>query len=287
MTIRLSTMVRDRGVLAVLALAVLLAGSATLFGFAFAPEGHEHEAEEAQMDEVGAPPIAHGAGDPGHAHGESAAPEEGHTHGTAAREEDEAGAGAVAAAILIGIAGGALSPLSARLGRRLGRPPDEEVSGDRMVMPGGPLPVLLATLSAGAAAIHFAVIAQHWDEWWLTGAFFLALGLFQLIWALLVLARPSATLYLAGAVVNAAVIAIWVVSRTTGVPIGPEAGEPEAIGFPDALSTAFEALIVTLAVLVVARPRSILRRWRPAPAARWLLPPIVASLTAVALTVLV
>ena len=89
----------------------------------------------------------------------------------------------------------------------------------------------MALLSTGAAVIHFAVIAQHFDEWWLAGTFFLGVALFQLAWAVAVVLWPSGRVYLAGAVVNGLVVLTRIVSRTTRIPVGPEAGEPEAIGF--------------------------------------------------------
>src|SRR3984885_8474016 len=40
----------------------------------------------------------------------------------------------------------------------------------------------LAALSVGAAAIHFAVIFEHFDEYSLYGVFFLVLAWAQLVW---------------------------------------------------------------------------------------------------------
>src|ERR1700733_13631298 len=40
----------------------------------------------------------------------------------------------------------------------------------------------MAALSAGAAAIHFAVMFEHFDEYSLYGVFFLVLAWAQLIW---------------------------------------------------------------------------------------------------------
>jgi hypothetical protein len=45
----------------------------------------------------------------------------------------------------------------------------------------------LAALSVGAAAIHFAVIFEHFGESMLYGVFFLVIAWAQLIWAALVL----------------------------------------------------------------------------------------------------
>ena len=52
----------------------------------------------------------------------------------------------------------------------------------------------LAALSVGAAAIHFAVIFEHFDEYSLYGVFFLVLAWAQLVWPAvpwLVAGRPA------------------------------------------------------------------------------------------------
>ena len=54
---------------------------------------------------------------------------------------------------------------------------------------------------------------------------------------------------------------MWIVSRTGGVPLGPEAGEREAIGFADVVATAFELAIVMGPALALHHGR----RRRPAP----------------------
>ena len=115
-----------------------------------------------------------------------------------------------------------------------------------------------ALLTAGAAAIHFAVIPDHIQEFWLFGLLFALVASLQLVWAILVLARPSRSLLLAGLFGSVAVAGVWALSRTAGVPVGPEAGRPEAVAFIDALSTAFE-LLTALAVGMLLRapsPRS-------------------------------
>lgn len=105
--------------------------------------------------------------------------------------------------------------------------------------------VVLALLSAGAAAIHFAFAPEHLAGDRGEGAFFLVVGWLQLLWALAAVARPSRRLLLLG-LFNAGVAAVWVVSRTTGLP-----GEAaEGVALPDALATAF-AVLICLGVLVV------------------------------------
>lgn len=119
-----------------------------------------------------------------------------------------------------------------------------------------------AAFSTGAAAIHFSVITPHIEEWWLFGTFFFSVAWFQAISAVAMVTHPNRRLVVAVAVVNAVVIAIWIWSRTAGLPIGPEAGEPEVVGAPDVLSTVLEALIVAWVTAMLSR------RIRSAPSSR-------------------
>ena len=115
------------------------------------------------------------------------------------------------------------------------------------------LRISLALLSVEAALVHFAVIEQHFTVYWLYGAFFVAVGLFELVWALLVMAVPSRLLFWAGVVVNTMTIAAYVITRTIGLLIGPAAHETERIGFGDLTATAFEAVLVIGSLLLLFR----------------------------------
>ena len=59
--------------------------------------------------------------------------------------------------------------------------------------------------------------------------FFVSIALFQLVWALVVLVRPTAAVLAAGIVANVGAAALWALSRTAGAPFGPHAGEPEVV----------------------------------------------------------
>ena len=108
-----------------------------------------------------------------------------------------------------------------------------------------------ALFSVGAAAIHFAASHHHFEEWWASGTFFVAAGGAQTLWALLVVARPGRRLLWLGVGVNAAIVLLWLGSRTTGLPFGPDAGGPEEIGFADAAATLFEVAIVVAGLLAI------------------------------------
>jgi hypothetical protein len=106
----------------------------------------------------------------------------------------------------------------------------------------------------GAEGIHTAVISEHFGEWWAEGVFFLVLSVLEggLAATLLLASRRWAcqTAVLA----SLATIAVWTWSRTTGLPIGPEAGYPEPVGRADAIASLLEALTALALAPVLLRP---------------------------------
>lgn len=117
----------------------------------------------------------------------------------------------------------------------------------------------LAALSIGAAAIHFAVVFEHFAEYTLYGVFFLVVSWAQVIWPAVVLWKPARLWLWLGIAGNAIVIAVYVASRTVGLPFGPDLHEAESAGALDVVSCALEfGLIVGCAALL----------WRPSLADR-------------------
>jgi len=123
---------------------------------------------------------------------------------------------------------------------------------------------LLAALSLGAGVIHLAVSGEHYELSWTHGTFFAVVGWLQISWAVGVVLRPNRRLLTAGALLNAAVVAVWVMSRVWGVPVGPNAWTPESIALADALSSGCELGIVVLSLAVLVRPAVAQRELRPA-----------------------
>jgi hypothetical protein len=107
-------------------------------------------------------------------------------------------------------------------------------------------------LSSVAALTHLLVTPEHFGEWWGYGTFMLAAFVAQASLAGALLVWPGwKLLLLAGGIGNLAIIGMWAVSRTVGIPLGPETGEVEGIGALDLICTASEAtLVVVLAVLL-------------------------------------
>ncbi len=107
------------------------------------------------------------------------------------------------------------------------------------------LAVLLAAFaSIGAGVVHVAVVPNHWQEWPLSGVFFAGLAAFQLIWAAVVIRWPRPTILGIGLIANLGAMTLWVVSRVWGVPFGPHADVPEAVGVPGVLTMMLEASVL-------------------------------------------
>ena len=110
-----------------------------------------------------------------------------------------------------------------------------------------------ALLSLTAAWAHLAYAPPHLREWWAYGAFFVVTGTGQALFAPLILRRPTGGwLVPAGAAGNVAIIAMYVVSRTYGPPLGPHARVPEVAGPVDLATTAIEVCLVGILVTMMA-----------------------------------
>ena len=70
------------------------------------------------------------------------------------------------------------------------------------------------------------------------------MGFAQLLWAALVVASPSHLLIWLGVFGNAAIVALWIVTRTAGTLVGPDAHTPESVGVADSVATAFELGVI-------------------------------------------
>ncbi len=137
-----------------------------------------------------------------------------------------------------------------------------EASGKRR---GGRSPARLysvALLTAGAASIHISAAVNHLPEYLPWGIFFICLAIAQVALAAVVVLVPSRSLFVAAAVGTTAVIGVWVISRTVGVPLAPVPWSPEPIGALDLTATLIEAVSIVLFVLLIRRPPRPRRRGR-------------------------
>ncbi len=115
-----------------------------------------------------------------------------------------------------------------------------------------------AVFSLLAALIHLWVMPEHFEEWWGYGAFFLVSAVAQGLYCAVLLRWPRRALLLLGVGGNLSIIALYLLTRTVGIPFfGPHAGEVEGIGMLDLSATAAElALVAALgAVLLRGLPR--------------------------------
>ena len=118
----------------------------------------------------------------------------------------------------------------------------------------------LAILSFAAAVIHFAVAAGHFQQYWLFSLSMLVIAWLQTIWAVVVIVRPSRPLLRAGAVLNAATLAGYLITRTTGYAIGTAPREAGLSAFGAVFCAAFEAVVVAgCAWLLTARAEHYVR----------------------------
>ena len=120
-----------------------------------------------------------------------------------------------------------------------------------------PLSVTLAFSSIAAAAIHFAVVGDHFDVGLLHGLFFVTVAWAQVLWALAVLVAPRPRVLVAGIAGNAAIVAVWALSRIVGVPAPPDPWTPEAVGVADLVATGLELVVIAGGVVALRRPRSV------------------------------
>lgn len=125
-------------------------------------------------------------------------------------------------------------------------------------------------LSLAAAALHAGLVEDHLGEWWGYGLFFIAASLGQGLYGLILLAlphRPSSwdaehwrawrvKLFGVGVAGNVAVIVLYTVTRSVGIPfVGPAAGEVEPVEALGLATKAIEMLTVAGLLVLVQRLR--------------------------------
>lgn len=147
--------------------------------------------------------------------------------------------------MLVGMA--AVVEQDAPRGTQEGRPPPQSApQGNSQTI------VAACAISAAAGVIHAVAMVDHFDHYWAYGVFFLLVTYFQVLWAVWVYRHSGDRRALtAGAIVSIAISAVWLVSRTVGVPIGPEAGDPERIGAMDVVATVDQLVLAGLLVTLL------------------------------------
>lgn len=135
-----------------------------------------------------------------------------------------------------------------------------------MASPAVPFARLSLRLQAGALSVaagvgHGLVAPEHLREWWGYGLFFALAAAGQVFFGAVLLAAPwrydetggplpertgpERVMCLLGIVGNSAVVVLYLLTRTVGVPfLGPAAGQVEPFGAGGVVTTVFEAALV-------------------------------------------
>lgn len=92
-----------------------------------------------------------------------------------------------------------------------------------------PIPYAVATLSLVAALIHLRVMPEHFEEWWGYRAFLP-----------LLLRWPNQMILLLGIGGNVAVLLLYLLTRTVGIPVCRPRGEMEGAKSTDLCATTSE-----------------------------------------------
>ena len=104
--------------------------------------------------------------------------------------------------------------------------------------------LLLVGLSAAAGLIHAKATVDHAAHYWLFGVLLRRADLRPGALGVALYRRPDDRRWLMPAAVGSlAVVGVWLVSRSVGLPIGPWAGRPEPLAITDITATLIELLL--------------------------------------------
>lgn len=117
--------------------------------------------------------------------------------------------------------------------------------------------LLLCGLAWSASLIHVQAAIDHLSESGLYALLFIELAAAQLAWGVLLYRLPQhRRLLVAGAIASLAVLGVWLLSRVSGLPVGPDRAGPESLGLLDTVASADEIGLVLLAALRLRPPRN-------------------------------
>ncbi len=116
--------------------------------------------------------------------------------------------------------------------------------------------------------VHGLVAPEHFREWWGYGVFFLAASICLIGFGLALVTdaidprympgdvqRLRRVMYAIGAIGNVSILALYVLTRTVGVPLGPGSGSVESVGAIDLVAKSAEALAVAGLVVLLVKTR--------------------------------
>jgi hypothetical protein len=115
----------------------------------------------------------------------------------------------------------------------------------------------VAILCGVSAGIHLGAAPQHFAEWWGYGAFFVLAAVAECALIALLALRPRAWVVQAGIWASLATMLMYLLSRTSGIPLGPRTGVVEPVELAGLAATAAEgALVVVLCRLLAGQERA-------------------------------
>jgi hypothetical protein len=97
--------------------------------------------------------------------------------------------------------------------------------------------------------IHVQAAFWHINEYAPFAIAFALLAAAQFAWGAAVYRWPARWLIGSGAAMSFAVVGVWIASRTSGLPIGPQPWKPEPLGLADTLATADEVVLCWLVLV--------------------------------------
>lgn len=131
---------------------------------------------------------------------------------------------------------------------------------------------LAAGLSLAAGVVHLLVSPEHLAEWWGYGFFFMIAGLIQIGYALVLFLLPWLVddthaffrgalpgirpVFSVAAVGNGMIVMLWLVTRTLGIPAGPQAGVVQPLD-PISLAVTLAEIAIVGLLLTMARRSAI------------------------------
>jgi hypothetical protein len=121
-----------------------------------------------------------------------------------------------------------------------------------------------------SGSAHGLVTQEHFQEWWGYGVFFLVTAICLIGFGLALVTdamdprympgdvhRIRRLMYALGAIGNASVVGLYVLTRTAGIPLGPGSGSVESVSLVDVVAKTAELLAVAglVVLLVKSSPR--------------------------------
>jgi hypothetical protein len=116
--------------------------------------------------------------------------------------------------------------------------------------------LLTAALCALTGVIHVGVTVSDLQRSSSYTPLVAMIAAFQLGWPALLALRPSRGALVFGAILSAAFVLLWVVSRTVGIPMGPHPWVAEPVGVADTIAAVAEGVVVIAAACLLLARRS-------------------------------